>query len=205
MGRSRFRLLGLSAITIVSILAVSVTGVLAEDGRKHPKVPAGSIVVKGNLQTKLVLSVADLAAMPNQQTVTVTFNTASGPRTHTYTGPLLLDVINRAGTRFDPLLKNDKLRHYVSATAGFDGYQALVAWGEFDPSFENKQILLAVTKNGAPLAAEGPELVVPGDKAGGRYVTGVSKVVFDKPGRRGGGHGGDDHDDDDDRDDRDDD
>jgi len=40
-----------------------------------------------------------------------------------------------------------------------------------------------------------PELVVPGDAAGGRFVTGVSEVVLDKPDRRGGGG----HDDDDDR------
>lgn len=200
MRRSPRRLLSATAVAVVAALATSVSGVLADDRSKRaPRLPAGSIIVKGNVQQKLRLSVADLAAMPNQKTVMVTFNTMNGPRTNTYTGPLLLDVLNRARTRFDPAIKNDKLRHYVTATAGFDNYQALVAWGEFDPSFENKQLLLAVTKNGASLAAAGPELVVPGDAAGGRFVTGVSEVVLDKPDRRRGG--GRDDDDDDDRDD----
>jgi hypothetical protein len=80
----------------------------------------------------------------------------------------------------DPAIKNDKLRNYVSVTAS-DAYQALVAYGEIDPSFENKQVLLAVTQDGASLAGEGPRLVVPGDTAGGRYVTGVVQVRIDKP------------------------
>jgi len=45
-----------------------------------------------------------------------------------------------------------------------------------------KQILLAVTQNGASLAQEGPRLVVPDDSSGGRCVTGVSSVQLGKPG-----------------------
>ncbi len=98
---------------------------------------------------------------------------------HTFTGPLLLDVLARAVPRFDPAIKNDRLRHDVSATAS-DAYQALVAYGELDPAFENKQILLATTQDGVSLADQGPRLVVPGDTAGGRCVTGVVKVRLDK-------------------------
>ncbi len=184
MRRVRFRPFAIAWVAIVSALAVSVSGVLANSTsvQRSKKPRPVSFVVSGNVDDRLRLSVADLAAMPGQKTVTVTFDTSSGPRTNTYTGPLLLDVLQLAGPEFDPEIKNDKLSHYVSATADVDGYQALVAWGEFDPSFENKQILLAATKNGASLAAEGPELVVPGDKAGGRFVTGVSSVKLDKPG-----------------------
>jgi hypothetical protein len=70
----------------------------------------------------------------------------------------------------------------VSVTAS-DAYQALVAYGEIDPSFEGKQVLLATTQDGVSLADQGPRLVVPGDIAGGRYVTGVVKVRIDKPRR----------------------
>lgn len=185
MRRSRFHSLAVVAIAIVATSAVSVSGVLARDRPDHaPKpLPAGSFVVVGNVEHKLRLSVADLAAMPNQKTVKVSFRSGSGTETHEFTGPLLLDVLARAVPRFDAAIKNDKLRHYVSATAGFDRYQALVAYGELDPSFENKQILLAVSQDDASLADQGPRLVVPGDIAGGRYVTGVSKVRLDKPRR----------------------
>lgn len=181
MRRKRLRPLAIAVTAIVLALAVSVAGVLANT--KSPKAgTAGTFVVNGNVQHKLRLNVSTLAALPNQQTVKVSFRAGGAPEEHTFTGPLLVDVLAKAGPRFDAAIKNDKLRHYVSVTAS-DAYQALVAYGEIDPSFENKKILLAVTQDGVSLADQGPRLVVPGDGAGGRYVTGVVKVNLDKPGR----------------------
>jgi hypothetical protein len=190
MPARRVRPLAVVAIAMVLALAVSVSGVLAHARSRHDSgaLPAGSFAVTGDVQQKLRLNVADLAAMPGQRRVEVAFHAGSSTEHHVYTGPLLLDVVARAAPRFDPAIKNDKLRHYVSVTAS-DAYQALVAYGEIDPSFENKQVLLAVTQDGASLAGEGPRLVVPGDTAGGRYVTGVVQVRIDKPRR-----GGDEHD-----------
>jgi DMSO/TMAO reductase YedYZ molybdopterin-dependent catalytic subunit len=166
---------------IVSSMAVSVSGVLAQN-RDDPSraLAPGSFAVTGNVQQPLQLSVADLAAMPNQQMVTATFAAGGAPETHVFAGPRLRDVLARAAPRFDAAVKNDKLRHYVSVTAS-DGYQALVSYGELDPSFESKEILLAVAQDGASLAAPGPRLVVPGDTAGGRYVSGVTSVILTKP------------------------
>jgi hypothetical protein len=62
---------------------------------------------------------------------------AGRSQTHTYTGPLLRDLLAHAGPEFDPTIKNDKLRYCASASATGD-YQALVAYGEIDPGFENK-------------------------------------------------------------------
>ncbi|MGH3686023.1 MAG: hypothetical protein ACRDRU_21865 [Pseudonocardiaceae bacterium] len=89
-------------------------------------------------------------------------------------------MLAQAGPRFDPAIKNDKLRHFISVGAS-DNYQALVAYGEIDPSFENKDVLLATSEDGRSLATDGPRLVVPGDIAGGRYVTNVVRVFFAKP------------------------
>lgn len=177
------RLLAVAAMALLSVLAVSVSGVLAHN-RPHAQKPpaAGTFVVTGNVQHRLRLSVADLAAMPDQKSVEVDYRAGSGTEHHVFTGPLLLDVLAKAAPAFDPAIKNDKLRHYVSVTAS-DAYQALVAYGEIDPAFENKQILLATTQDGVSLADEGPRLVVPGDVAGGRYVTGVVKVKLNKPHR----------------------
>jgi hypothetical protein len=179
MQTSRFRLLTIAVITVVSILAVSVSGVLAQSETKKAST-AGTFVVTGNVKQKLRLNAATLAALPNQQTVEVTFLAGGTPETHVFTGPLLVDVLAKAGPNFDPAIKNDKLRHFVSVTAS-DDYQALVAYGELDPSFENKKVLLAVTQDGIALDDQGPRLVVPGDKFGGRYVTGVARVNLDKP------------------------
>ena len=67
-----------------------------------------------------------------------------------------------------------------SRAAASDGYQAIVAWGEIDRGFENKEVLLAVTEDGRPLDDEGPRLVVPGDIRGGRYVTGVTRIRLER-------------------------
>ena len=122
---------------------------------------------------------AALRTLP-PHTITVTFRAGSGTETHTYTGPLLLDVLTQAGPQFDPAIKNDKLRHFISVTAT-DDCRALVAYGEIDPSFENKTVLLATSQDGNPLDTAGPRLVVPGDAAGGRYVTNVNRVFLQKP------------------------
>jgi len=146
--------------------------------------PAGSFVVVGKLQQKLLVStgdvVAHLASLPLPvKTVSVSFQAGTTMQQHTYTGVLLYDLLNSLGPIFDASVNNDKLRFYVSAT-GSDGYQVIVAWGEIDPQFENKGVLLAFTEDGQSLAAVGPRLVVPGDIRGGRYVTGVVSIRLDR-------------------------
>jgi hypothetical protein len=42
-------------------------------------------------------------------------------------------------------------------------------------------VLLATSEDGRSLATDGPRLVVPGDIAGGRYVTNVVRVFLEKP------------------------
>jgi len=187
MRTDRLRPLAVALIAIVAAMVGSVSAVLARDRAYAPPSPqksptAATFVVTGNVQHKLRLTVAELAALPNQQTVEVTYRAGSSTEHHVFTGPLLADVLARASPRFDPAVKNDKLRHYISVTAS-DAYQALVAYAEIDPSFENKPVLLATTQDGVPLTGHGPRLVVPGDAAGGRYVTGVVKVRITKPRR----------------------
>ncbi len=148
-------------------LTFTAAGAAPTEAGKRPD----SVVVRGDVQQRLKLTADDLADLP-QVTITVTFLSGTTPQTHTYTGPLLLTVINKAVPDFDPAIKNDKLAHVVTAT-GSDGYRATVAWGEFDPDFEAKQIVVAITEDGVALGDAGPRLVVPGDSRGGRSVSDV--------------------------------
>lgn len=147
----------------------------------HPHRRPGSFVVTGAVTRHLRLDVADLRMLPSQ-TVAVTFRSGSGVERHVYVGPRLFDVLAEAVPRFNPAIKNDKLRFFISVT-GADGYRVLVAYGEIDPDFEAKDVLLATSEDGRSLAADGPRLVVPGDSYGGRYVTNVVRVVLRKPAR----------------------
>jgi hypothetical protein len=55
--------------------------------------------------------------------------------------------------------------------------------GSFVVTGDVQEVLLATSQDGASLVDQGPRLVVPGDRAGGRYVTGVAQVRIDKPRR----------------------
>src|SRR5262249_44458180 len=166
------------------MLAVLVVAALFDAGwaeaEKPVPRPVGSIIITGEIDDRALLTFDQFSALPlNIQTVTVSFLAGSSEETHTFTGFLLYDVMNFLHPQFDPAVKNDKLRFYVSAT-GTDGYQAIVAWGEFDPGFEAKQILLAITQDGQSLSQEGIRLVVPDDIHGGRYVSLIDIISLDR-------------------------
>lgn len=162
-------------LTVLTTLALATAapGTFAE-GHRHATMQVGHVLVIGKVVQKLNLATADLALLP-QHTVTVTYKAGSGEQTHTFTGPTLLDVLNLAKPDFNPDIKNDKVRHYVTATAS-DGYQGLIAWGEIDLELEAKQILVAIIEDGVSLEDVGPTLVVPGDIRGSRYVSGITSL-----------------------------
>ena len=141
---------------------------------------SSSIVVTGGVAATLNLTLASLEAL-TPYTETVSYMAGSTPVTDTYTGALLWDVLNEAGIALDPAIKNDVLRKLVAAT-GTDGYQADFALGELNPSFGNEPVLVAYADTAGQIAggAGFARLVVPGDVAGGRYVSNLdSLVVFD--------------------------
>lgn len=66
---------------------------------------------------------------------------------------------------------------------GSDGYQAILAWGEIDPGWEGKDVLVAYMEDGQPLNSDGMAcLVVPGDLSGGRYVSNVTSITLSRAG-----------------------
>jgi DMSO/TMAO reductase YedYZ molybdopterin-dependent catalytic subunit len=180
----RLRLLSFAAVAVlaVTMLTGSVAGGAAAPHRQPAQDrPAGGFVVTGAVAHRLYLDVTDLRALP-ARTVRVTFVSGHGVEHHVYVGPRLFDVLAQTTPQLDPAIKNDKLRYFVSVSAS-DGYRALVAYGEIDPDLEAKEVLLATSEDGRSLAADGPRLVVPGDRHGGRYVTNVVRVYLNKPER----------------------
>lgn len=156
---------------LTSTATASATPVVSARSAAAPVV----VTVRGQVHHRLRLTLTDLGRLP-RHTVTVTFQSRSGAQTHTYAGPLLYDVIEKAEPVVRTDVKNDLLRDYVSATAAGDGYQALVSWAEIDPAYEGKQVLLAQEEDGTALTSSSLVLVVPGDAHGGRYVSGVTSL-----------------------------
>lgn len=133
----------------------------------------GTVAVEGQVLNPLSLTAAALQANYASQTLDVTYLSGEESLSASFTGVPLWDVIGAAQPNFNADVKNDKLSAYLVITGG-DGYQSVIAWGEIDPDFAAQPILLAYAQDGQP--TDGLRLVVPGDKHGGRYVSGVADI-----------------------------
>ena len=88
-------------------------------------------------------------------------------------GVSLLDLLQRAKPKFNSKMKRDAI-HYAVLIHAIDKYQAVVSWGEIDPDFGAKPVLVDIEENGKKL--DRPNVVVPGDKHGGRHVDAVDRI-----------------------------
>ncbi|MEU6220952.1 molybdopterin-dependent oxidoreductase [Streptomyces sp. NPDC047022] len=140
--------------------------------------PRAELTLSGDLAHPARLSVSDLAAWP-QHRVRVSFECAtSGVRHHRFAGPLLHDVLRTAGPVFDPARRKDRLRFLIAVT-GADGHHVLLSWAEIDPDFGRAPVLLATSIDDTPLDGCGPQLVLPQDRCGARYVSGIGTIRVD--------------------------
>lgn len=131
------------------------------------------VKIRGAVQHRGSLDRADLRALP-QVKLTQHYLTSRGTQQHTFTGPLLLDVLNGAGPAFgtDP---HDPLRFVVLARAT-DNFLTAVSWGEIAPDLAGKKVLIALTEDGKKL--DRPRLVIPGDKHGARQVYDLASLTL---------------------------
>jgi hypothetical protein len=133
------------------------------------------------VKTPGTYTLSTLEALPAVQ-LTATYTAGGKPVTDTYTGVSLWTLLSDAGLITDPSIKNDVLREYVEAI-GSDGYAAIFSLGEIDPMFGGADDLVAYADTGGQLGPDGDDgfarMVVPGDTAGGRYVSNlVALKVF---------------------------
>ncbi|MFC9083439.1 molybdopterin-dependent oxidoreductase [Streptomyces sp. NPDC057062] len=136
------------------------------------------LALTGDLERPARLTVPDLLAWP-QHRVRVSFECAtSGVQHHRFEGPLLHDVLCAARPQFDPGRRKDRLRFLIAVT-GADGHHALLSWAEIDPDFGRAPVLLAAGIDDTSLDGSGPQLVLPQDRCGARYVSGVNAIRVD--------------------------
>jgi hypothetical protein len=129
-----------------------------------PPLP-GALTIQGSRGT-VVLTAAQLAALPSQ-TLQVSFEAGgSAPQMHTEIGPPLATVLRAAHI-------HGGLDTWVAAV-GSDGYVATVTPAE--AWVGGRPLLISLTEDGAALAA--PRLVTDGDVKGGRYDSGLYELVI---------------------------
>ncbi|MEU2237094.1 molybdopterin-dependent oxidoreductase [Streptomyces vietnamensis] len=136
----------------------------------------GAFAVRGEVALPATLTVADLRRDWAQHRAEVVFDCATaGPQRHAFEGPLLRDVVAATRPGFDPARRKERSRFLLSVTGG-DGHHALLSWAEIDSDFGAAPVLLATRMDGEWLDGPGTHLVVPSDRCGARYVSGVTDV-----------------------------
>lgn len=142
--------------------------------------PASSVAltVGGDVATPLSLSLDDLRHMPRK---TVTALNGYSHKRETYEGVPLAYLLQRAGLPQGENLRGAAMTTYVIAE-GADGYRALFAAAELDSSFQDSDVIVADTLDGAPLGPrEGPlKLVAPHDKRPARWVRVLRSLTIGK-------------------------
>jgi len=158
-------------------------------GDYHPNV----IVVDGMVRKPGTFTVAQLAALPDQQTLNISFlDRLNDTQSHTEHGPLLWTLLSlgAGGVEVDKLLDeqyqgpNPYITLYVMMIAT-NGYQTLVSESEIDPQYGNTPVLVSLVEDGVPMTqapyantSKAPaQLVVPSDQRGGRYANRICRIV----------------------------
>jgi hypothetical protein len=91
----------------------------------------------------------------------------------------LLAVIKAAGLKENPKAKNAALAFAVVVRAS-DGYATCFSMGELTADVGNRDVYVALDRNGYPLPGDdGPvQLIVPADGKPSRWVHGVTRIVL---------------------------
>ncbi len=163
----------IAAVLVVAFCASVLAG--QQTATNVPSAAAKDVLhISGTHHEPIDVSAADLKAMPR---VTVTFHNSHTNADETYTGVRLADVLAKIDAQLGSALRGEALANYVVAT-GSDGYKAVLALGEVDPSFHPGEVIVAETMDGKPLDEHsGPfKLVVTEDKRPARGVRNLVSV-----------------------------
>jgi hypothetical protein len=148
-----------------------VLQVVATDGTS---ITSGDLKLFAPDHAPLSLSLSDLKALPH---ISVTYHNTHTNADETYSGVRVADLLAKMGAPLSSRLRGQALSDYVVAT-GSDGYAAVLALAEADPSFHPGEVIVADTMNGKPLDDHnGPfKLVVTEDKRPARSVRNLVSI-----------------------------
>jgi hypothetical protein len=158
------------------VALLSVSGLAAQQAATAPaaSVDGSVLVLKAPGHEPLRTTGADLKATLH---ISVTYHNTHTNADETYSGVRLADLLAKMGAPLGSDLRGKALADYVVAT-GTDGYEAVLALAEVDPSFHPGEVIVADTMNGKPLDDHnGPfKLVVTEDKRPARSVRNLVSI-----------------------------
>ena len=133
------------------------------------------VKIGGAVATPLDVKLEDLKKMPRK---TLRVENPDSKKTEVYDGVPLEALLQKAGVPQGEQLRGAALATYVLVEAA-DNYHVVFSLAELDSGFQDSEVLLADTMNGAPLPpGQGPfKLVAPHEKRPGRWVRMVRSIT----------------------------
>lgn len=159
-------------------IALSIVTLVLSVGSLRAQAPADALTVRRPDGTEIVLGAAQLAVLPR-----VTGRAEAHGHAFAFEGADLRAVLRAAGVTPVDSLRGPQLRRVV-VFAGADGYRAVIAMSDLDPSIGGRRAVLVDREDGAALpAARGPRrIIVEGDARPSRWVQQVTRLeVVDLP------------------------
>lgn len=137
-------------------------------GKELTPPPNAELRFSGDVATPLTLSANDLKNMPRQ---TLKVLNPHEKKEEVYEGIAVRELLRRAGVPQNDKLRGPAMANYVLAEAS-DGYRVLYSLAEFDSDFQDSEVIVADTLDGAPLGEkQGPfKMVAPYDNRPARWV-----------------------------------
>jgi DMSO/TMAO reductase YedYZ molybdopterin-dependent catalytic subunit len=135
----------------------------------------GRLTITGDVDKPLSVTLDDLRHMPRTKLKVMN---PHAKEEDTYEGVLLTELLKRTGVPLGAQLRGAAMATYVQADAS-DGYRVIFSLPELDADFQDSDVIVADTMNGAALDAKtGPfRLVAPHDKRPARWVKMVQSLT----------------------------
>ena len=163
-------------MVLLAVLFLTASACFAQaPGTTKASTGPSEVKIGGAVPAPFSVSLEDLKKMPRK---TLRVENSHAKKTEVYEGVPLDALLQKAGVAQGEALRGAGMAGYVLIEAA-DNYRVLFSQAELDTSFEDSEVLLADTMDGAPLAADqGPfKLVAPHEKRPGRWVKMVSAIT----------------------------
>jgi len=160
------KLLLLGLTILVCLLGVAFAApsrdLFAQNSTASANLSSVELRTTGDVETPLTLTAADLKELPRK---TLKVENPHDKKTEVYEGVPIQELLSRAGVPLGEKLRGAWMSACVVAEAS-DGYRVVFALAELDSGFQNSDVIIADTLDGAPLGdKEGPfKIVAPRDK-----------------------------------------
>jgi DMSO/TMAO reductase YedYZ molybdopterin-dependent catalytic subunit len=167
------------ALAVVFLTSFPLPYTLSGGSELREPNPAAPVLLRvaGEVPRELELTAEAISRLPRQ---TIRVKGPDGTES-AFEGVRIVELLQAAGAKFGEDLRGPALATYLVVEAA-DGYRAVFALPELDPTYTDQVILLADRRDGKALDAnDGPlRVVVPGEKKHSRWVR---QVILLKVGR----------------------